>query len=1434
MIPPGPLRQLHGLDRTSPQFRKQLSNLLRGDEYQNVVPGLQGEDLVWLVEYLNSVLGGISDPPSLEFKEFLHELGNICGVKGALPGSCMFLDTLPDVSIPFASGSTLDGSRLRIKRVKIHANGQLQKVKQAFHEVAVVWKHLAHPNIAPLLGVTIDPLQFISDRISGENLMEYIASHPDANKVTLLSDVAQGLNYLHSCDVIHGGLKGSSILVESTGRVQITDIGLVMVTQNLDSIRGASAEHEDSARWIAPEILDDRGTYSKEVDVFSFAMVTIEVFTGAVPFSDKSPHEVIVAIVGGERPLRPTDPTLTSSLWTLTQRCWNREAHLRPQTPQILRAYGIPVWKPLIDCPFAMDERISLITTIFSDSTETEVVKCLRGDDAQSFVDVIDEILDTLAPRLRRRCLSTLCRICGHQALLPRSVQIPLCYDRMNPPLYHGGYAEVWKGEHQGREVAVKVLKVYLTSDLDKITRRFCKEVMTWKALCHPNVLPLLGVTMGNKQFTMVSEWMANGNINEFVKARRDVNRFELLKDVARGLIYMHGEGMIHGDLKGANILIDKHERACLADFGLTAIVVDPAYPTTSGSSTTAGTPRWMSPERLNPNKFGLKDSRPTKESDCYAFGMAILEVLGGQVPFTRDCNDLMVMQKVLEGEHPGKPHGAERALFTDDLWRTLKVCWSPQPKDRPTIEAVLECLAGVSMAWQPLPPCTDGDVQLDTDEELFFTASYSSDQTIPQVGDQPPLLPPSHPCSTPVDYQACTGPIPPTDPLQRLYDLDRTSPEFPNHLTDILLEEDCVNLIQNLPYEDSRPFVESWTASTLPPAFFYHRLVKLWRARGFEKVLSTPNIPSDIFLDKSDRPTASGTGAKSRERTVKEFSSVGFGLRKGVSSKEEDIYRPPQSDRAVVPPTPRMMLSPSTFKVSDTMSSLPSVERLKAGDFDLDELVKKLTEALADELQRNEILQLRGDNAVLVIECLDNIISSESFRSNSDIQTRSRVFSTISRLSRGCQYLPRSYWIDPSSIALPDGPHASGTSAEVYQGKQSGEFVAVKVLRASNQESPMKLKKRFCKEAIVWKHLSCPYILKLNGVFYHNGVPAIVTPWMSHGNVTEYLKNNPEANRLRLLLGVIKGVKYLHSCNIAHGDIKAPNILISGDTSPRALLADFGFTRITTISVRMSSEEQGTVSFMAPELLFSDKFGLAKAVPSKEADIYALGMTAYQVLTGEWPFFPKRELEVMIAVISDERPPKPENAEEIGLTEAMWDLLGKCWREDRTKRPNISEILGKFREVTSERGTANSTIEVVGPRPGIAGNRNSILTKLDWRMIPASCGPETDRGSSTPAVTAPSSLYDYLDQDEISEAKENTPTTSNNAAKRNRPTIQTNYPTKGKLAVKKPETGKTSVVDPASPTVVPGCFPQEVRTKSKGKEVWNRVKQIVVRSASL
>ena len=173
-----------------------------------------------------------------------------------------------------------------------------------------------------------------------------------------------------------------------------------------------------------------------------------------------------------------------------------------------------------------------------------------------------------------------------------------------------------------------------------------------------------------------------------------------------------------------ANILIDNDGHARLADFGLLTIVSDSTHPTASSSSKSSGTTKWMSPELLDPDRFGLKNSRPTKESDRYALGMVVLEVLTGQAPFPR-YTGLTVMRKIVDGERPERPQGPEAVWFTDNLWEALELCWSPQPKHRPTPEIVFERLEEGSTAWQPLSPSAGDEFEADSDDDSDFTVSY-------------------------------------------------------------------------------------------------------------------------------------------------------------------------------------------------------------------------------------------------------------------------------------------------------------------------------------------------------------------------------------------------------------------------------------------------------------------------------------------------------------------------------------------------------------------------------------------------------------------------------------------------------------------------------------------------------------------------------------
>jgi len=158
--------------------------------------------------------------------------------------------------------------------------------------------------------------------------------------------------------------------------------------------------------------------------------------------------------------------------------------------------------------------------------------------------------------------------------------------------------------------------------------------------------------------------------------------------------------------------MIDQNGHARLTDFGLLTFVPDPTNPQNSSSTIITGSTRWMSPELLHRRPSGSERSRPTKKSDCYALGMVILEVLSEEPPFPRD-QVIVVAQKVIEGRRPERPKGV---WFTDGLWGTLERCWLPQPGDRPTVEAILECLGQVSGVLRPLPPI-QGNIETDDNE---------------------------------------------------------------------------------------------------------------------------------------------------------------------------------------------------------------------------------------------------------------------------------------------------------------------------------------------------------------------------------------------------------------------------------------------------------------------------------------------------------------------------------------------------------------------------------------------------------------------------------------------------------------------------------------------------------------------------------------------
>jgi hypothetical protein len=167
-----------------------------------------------------------------------------------------------------------------------------------------------------------------------------------------------------------------------------------------------------------------------------------------------------------------------------------------------------------------------------------------------------------------------------------------------------------------------------------------------------------------------------------------------------------------------SNILINNNSCACLAGFSQLTIASDKSTTVSPAMEHwTARWVRWLSPEYLSTEAFGLTECLPTKALDCYALGMVIYEVLCEQKPFHESNRGTTFALVVQAGKHPSRPQGKEGKLFTDSIWGILELCWKHQPCDCISAKAVLQGLEGNMSPLRP-PSAADRDVEMDRDNQ--------------------------------------------------------------------------------------------------------------------------------------------------------------------------------------------------------------------------------------------------------------------------------------------------------------------------------------------------------------------------------------------------------------------------------------------------------------------------------------------------------------------------------------------------------------------------------------------------------------------------------------------------------------------------------------------------------------------------------------------
>ncbi|KAL3142631.1 hypothetical protein ABBQ38_002941 [Trebouxia sp. C0009 RCD-2024] len=253
-----------------------------------------------------------------------------------------------------------------------------------------------------------------------------------------------------------------------------------------------------------------------------------------------------------------------------------------------------------------------------------------------------------------------------------------------------GVSATVWKARCKatGEDVAVKLLDLEnLNCSLEEIVR----EAQTMRQQHHPNVLPLHCSFVHQQNLWMVMPYVAGGSVLNLMKFAYSEGLEEpviatILKEVLKGLDYMHRHGGIHRDVKAGNILIDKDGTVLLADFGVAATMERGG---TWGNqqmsrNTFVGTPCWMAPEVMEQTE-GYNSL-----ADIWSFGITILELAHGHAPFAK-LPPMKVLLMTIQNPPPTLESDSGKKHFSKSMRDIVGKCLIKDASKRPSAAQLLE-----------------------------------------------------------------------------------------------------------------------------------------------------------------------------------------------------------------------------------------------------------------------------------------------------------------------------------------------------------------------------------------------------------------------------------------------------------------------------------------------------------------------------------------------------------------------------------------------------------------------------------------------------------------------------------------------------------------------------------------------------------------------
>jgi len=254
------------------------------------------------------------------------------------------------------------------------------------------------------------------------------------------------------------------------------------------------------------------------------------------------------------------------------------------------------------------------------------------------------------------------------------------------------------------------------------------------------------------------------------------------------------------------------------------------------------------------------------------------------------------------------------------------------------------------------------------------------------------------------------------------------------------------------------------------------------------------------------------------------------------------------------------------------------------------------------------------------------------------------------------------------------------------------GVEVAVKRLRIVIRDSDAS-KRKLAREMFIWSELCHQNVLPFLGYTVEGNHPALVSEWMKKGNLHGYMKTLKTQDSFSMLVGIARGLQYLHSNRVIHSDLRTANVLLSPEGTP--LLADVGISKLeaslfTTLAGPIAESVWRSLRWLACEFFeFDDNDddvnSTRRLEHNEKTDVWAFGMTIYELLTGDVPYAKiKSDLKVMSAIANYSLPPEPTfkgSPSDVALRRYMWSVCRQCWVTKPADRPSMGMLLKEVEE---------------------------------------------------------------------------------------------------------------------------------------------------------